>query len=192
MAGSTPIYGFPYPESSDLVANYPALGQDLAEEVETVIDSLPAATIVQVKNVFKNNAFSTTSTSYTDITGLTVNITPTSATNKILVIANVTLANAGDGSTGVRLLRGATVIGSASGQTGFYAGFPSRFISSADWAMRYSLTSAGSFSYLDSPASTSAQTYKIQMIAGASAALVNKSVYDGYAVSSITLMEVTA
>ncbi len=40
MAGSTPIYGFPYPESSDLVANYPALGQDLAEDIEGVIAGL--------------------------------------------------------------------------------------------------------------------------------------------------------
>jgi hypothetical protein len=38
--GTTPIYGFPYPDPSDLVANYPALGQDLAEDVETVISGL--------------------------------------------------------------------------------------------------------------------------------------------------------
>ena len=37
MPGTTPIYGFPYPESSDLVANYPGLGQNLAEDVETEI-----------------------------------------------------------------------------------------------------------------------------------------------------------
>jgi hypothetical protein len=42
MPGTTPIYGFPYPEPSDLVANYPTLGQDLAEEVETVISGLSA------------------------------------------------------------------------------------------------------------------------------------------------------
>jgi hypothetical protein len=41
MAGATPIYSFPYPESSDLVAAYPALGQDLAEDVETVIAAIP-------------------------------------------------------------------------------------------------------------------------------------------------------
>lgn len=34
MAGSTPIYGIPYPQPSDLVANYPALGEDLAEKVD--------------------------------------------------------------------------------------------------------------------------------------------------------------
>lgn len=40
MAGSTPIYGFPYPTSTDLVADYPAMGQDLATDVETVISGL--------------------------------------------------------------------------------------------------------------------------------------------------------
>jgi hypothetical protein len=40
MPGATPIYAFPYPDPSDLVANYPALGQDLAEDIETVIDGL--------------------------------------------------------------------------------------------------------------------------------------------------------
>lgn len=40
MAGSTPIYGFPYPQSTDLVADYPTLGQELATDVETVISGL--------------------------------------------------------------------------------------------------------------------------------------------------------
>jgi hypothetical protein len=34
MAGSTPIYGLPYPQASDLVANYPALGENLAETLD--------------------------------------------------------------------------------------------------------------------------------------------------------------
>lgn len=41
MAGTTPIYGFPYPEPTDLVADYPALGQQLAEDVEDTIAAIP-------------------------------------------------------------------------------------------------------------------------------------------------------
>jgi len=48
MAGATPIYSFPYPESSDLVAAYPALGQDLAEDIETVIAALPAGGLAHI------------------------------------------------------------------------------------------------------------------------------------------------
>jgi hypothetical protein len=38
--GTTPIYGFPYPDPSDLVANYPAMGQELAEDIEAVLPTL--------------------------------------------------------------------------------------------------------------------------------------------------------
>lgn len=51
MAGSTPIYGFPYPESSDLVANYPALGQDLAEDIESTISGLTLGALTLVNTI---------------------------------------------------------------------------------------------------------------------------------------------
>lgn len=37
MAGTTPIYGLPYPQSSDLVSAYPALGQDLATDLDGIL-----------------------------------------------------------------------------------------------------------------------------------------------------------
>lgn len=37
MAGTTPNYGLPYPQSGDLVSAYPALGQDLAEDLDTIL-----------------------------------------------------------------------------------------------------------------------------------------------------------
>jgi hypothetical protein len=71
MAGSTPIYGFPYPQPSDLVANYPALGQDLAEDVETVIAGLGAGlthinttTFSAVSSVSIDSVFSATYDNY--------------------------------------------------------------------------------------------------------------------------------
>lgn len=42
MAGSTPIYGLPYPEPSDLVANYPALGESLAETLDEKLPTYAA------------------------------------------------------------------------------------------------------------------------------------------------------
>jgi hypothetical protein len=79
--GSTPIYGFPYPDPSDLVANYPALGQDLAEDVETVINALPpgglrhinTTTFTSVSAVNVNNVFTSTYANYRIvINGLTI------------------------------------------------------------------------------------------------------------------------
>jgi len=42
MPGTTPVYGFPYPEPTDLVADYPSLGQQLAEDIEAVLPGLGA------------------------------------------------------------------------------------------------------------------------------------------------------
>ena len=50
---------------------------------------LPAGTVLQVVSVTKTDGFSTSSTTPVDITGLSASITPTSATSKILIIANV-------------------------------------------------------------------------------------------------------
>ena len=52
-------------------------------------DGLPSGSsggIIQVKSVTKTDPFDTLSTSYTDVTGLAVSITPTRADSKILVM----------------------------------------------------------------------------------------------------------
>ena len=51
----------------------------------TLATTATAGKILQVKQTLKTDAFSTNSTQYTDITGLSVNITPSSSSNKVLV-----------------------------------------------------------------------------------------------------------
>ena len=51
--------------------------------------SIPSGGILQIQSTTKTDTFSSSSTSFTDITGLSVNITPTSSTSKILVITSV-------------------------------------------------------------------------------------------------------
>jgi hypothetical protein len=63
--GTTPIYGFPYPDPSDLVANYPALGQDLAEDVETVIAALGSGLNVVTPTTIANSGGTATLTAST-------------------------------------------------------------------------------------------------------------------------------
>ncbi len=78
MPGTTPVYGFPYPEPTDLVADYPALGQSLAEDVETVISGLGGGlslihteTFSAVSSVSVNNVFTSTYNNYRLIVNLT-------------------------------------------------------------------------------------------------------------------------
>jgi hypothetical protein len=68
--GTTPIFGFPYPDPSDLVANYPALGQQLAEDVEDEIIASGGLSLISSTSfttqatVSFNNCFSATYQNY--------------------------------------------------------------------------------------------------------------------------------
>ena len=121
---------------------------------------LPSGTVLQVVSNTKTDTFSTTSASFTDITGLFVTITPISATSNILVMYTTTVGTlTGQYSVGLQLVRGATAIylgTAASARTRASSwGFSE---SSAYW-----LASLNGI-FLDSPATTSATTYKLQMI----------------------------
>ena len=178
--------GTPYVESSDLVANYPGVSLALANH----IDDLPQ-TIVQVLSVTKTDTFTTTSATFVDITGLTVTITPTSATNKILIFSDIQTSDTGN-VVSIVLLRNSTAIciGDAAG-TRAQASAASRIASSADARTQ-------SLNFLDSPATTSATTYKIQIKTSSPTAYVNRSGQDSDSsafartASTITVMEVSA
>ena len=116
-----------------------------------------AGAILQVVQTFKNDSFSTTSTSYVDITGFSVTITPSSTSNKILLLNFAGIST--DGSSSVQymnLLRGSTAIAQPSVSTGFSSTatmFPQSISNMISW----------SYSFLDSPSTTSATTYKWQI-----------------------------
>jgi hypothetical protein len=58
----------------------------LPENTGTLISTKSAGTVLQVVSTVKTNTFSTSSASPVDITGLSVSITPSSATSQILVM----------------------------------------------------------------------------------------------------------
>ena len=154
-------------------------------------DGLPAGSsggIIQIAYTQKTNDFECTSTSYVDITGMSCAITPQSASNKILVRVHMTVVDTGSPDTAAtfRLVRGSTVIGSDTGddRNGI--------------ALYYTGSSEGmqtvNFEYLDSPATTSATTYKVTMRGDSTDEVKinywpNNNQYRG--TSSITLMEVS-
>jgi hypothetical protein len=152
-----------------------------------------ASGVVQVKNAFKSDTFTTTSTSYVDITGLSISITPTSASNKILVFATVNgAAPAGVGNATLQLMRDATAIGN-----GDAAG--TRSVGIANYVNQSGYAENAGIGFLDSPATTSATTYKIQVKLqnGVGTVVINRSGTDTNDVSfarvssQITVMEVT-
>lgn len=174
-----------------------ANGQVLSTNGSGETSWVNAGKILQVVQATKLDTFSSSSTTGEDITGLSVTITPSSASSKILVMTDVKISGPrGDGG-GVLLLRGSTAIyqGDGSGSRAQYSHFSYGYSDTGIW---YGAISA-SLNYLDSPASTSALTYKLQAkVASASYPIyINRTASDTgvYAVSlpsSIIVMEVAA
>jgi len=126
-----------------------------------------------------------TTTSLAD-TGITATITPTSASSKILVLISQ-LCQA-DGNTneiaiGAKLLRGATTI-LDYGDYGFQIEYD-------QGATFFTSAVPGSISYYDSPATTSATTYKLQAKLSASGSRQASFQYD-VSPSTITVLEIGA
>ena len=160
----------------------------------TSVTALPAAIstgkVLQVVQASTNTLIDIASTSYTDI-GLSAAITPSSSSNKILVLANIQsdLFKQSNVFTraGYQLLRDTTSVYQIMNSTGIQAG-----TGSTGWAEIYASTVV---SYLDSPSSTSSITYKIQgkvHDTGSSNNLRCQSANDTTTISTITLMEVSA
>jgi len=149
--------------------------------------------ILQVVQAVKSDPFSTsTDNTWNDIAGMSASITPSSTTSKILVMCSVFGSSQSNGF--VRLLRGSTAIcvGDAAG-TRVQASTGS-FYTYADG----NITNTQPITFLDSPATTSATTYKIQVWINANSFYLNQdrggvdSADRARGASTITLMEVSA
>lgn len=146
--------------------------------------------VLQVVNVTYNTSTTVASTSYTD-SGLSASITPSSASSKILVIYGMPVQVSRDNYFAYgthRLLRGATAILE-----------PTTSQSSAGISIETSATENSvavnfmlSNSYLDSPATTSSTTYKIQVAAFNTTNSGNIVAQFAGGNSTITLMEIGA
>ena len=142
-----------------------------------------SGTVLQVVSTAKTDVFSSSSTSFTDVTGLSVAITPSSSSNKILVSVHFTAAATGANSPRFNLLRDSTNIAQPSGST------PSSLhlntSASQDGRM-------GSIVFLDSPSTTSETTYKLQGRTDGNSFVVNRRGDDANktSISTITVMEI--
>ena len=164
----------------------------------TGIDNIKAATgaVLQVVSVNKTDAFSTSSQSFVDIAGLTLSITPTSTSSKIVVDVDYTGSCLGHAS--IRLVRDSTPIYIGTGATGIQINVGMQFASNGTLNHAYQL-SKGTMKTLDSPSTTSAVTYKVQGAVPHHASYIlycnrihqnENNKFIGYGASSITLTEI--
>lgn len=148
--------------------------------------------VLQTVSAFKSDTSSSSSLTFADVTGLSVSITPSTTASKILVMPHVQWGAQTSINIFLKLFRDSTEIaqGDASGiRTRVFA--HSRGIDQFDGGTL-------STSFLDSPATTSAITYKVQFasFAAGSFVYVNRTHDDGNAAarprmgSTLTVMEI--
>jgi len=117
---------------------------------------LPAGSVLQVVQTTKNDTTSTTTSgSFTDITGMSVSITPSSASNKVLVMFSIVTSNSTSNQNDcVQLVRDSTAIAIGTGASSVNC---TLYVREQNDTVR-----PASMTFLDSPATTSAVTYKLQ------------------------------
>jgi hypothetical protein len=157
------------------------------------VTGLTTGKVLQVVSANKTDTASSTSESFVS-SGLEVSITPSSTSNKILVLAQPTIGgDAGSAALGVILQRDSTVLNQADAAS-------NRGRYSSEYWYQY-----GGYDihvmpiiYLDSPSSTSSLTYKVMYKTNSAsyAVYLNRSSADtdnssyGRGASTITVMEI--
>jgi len=157
---------------------------------------LSAGKVLQVVSATKTDTQSFSSSSFSDITGLSLSITPSSTSSKILVFGYAMVAwDSANAKLGINLVRNTTniLIGDAAGSRQRLTGF---------LYLGTTCTSVfpSAFNYLDAPSTTSATTYKIQAssLDNTGNVYVNRSFNDtdnstfARTASTITAMEISA
>jgi hypothetical protein len=189
-----PVLGYQTLENlSDTTIATPTTGQVLKYDGSDWVNGTDSVgKILQVVSAVKSDTSTTSSSTFGDISGLSVSITPSSTNSKILVMASINLgANQANSATYVRLVRDSTDI--FIGDTA-----DSRTRTTLDFATAAEAQTSNAITFLDAPATTSSTTYKLQFAAAVNGQLVavnrrftdGDSAQRGRTASSITVMEV--
>tara|TARA_R110002153_G_scaffold252863_1_gene410776 strand:+ start:276 stop:761 length:486 start_codon:yes stop_codon:yes gene_type:complete len=146
--------------------------------VTTLPSAIATGKVLQIVVASQTNAVTSTNTSYADITGLSVTLTPSSSSNKLYIMYNMQVSNsATSANDSLQIVRGSTAIIS-----------PSNY-----WRLQNNTFMAQlSGNFLDSPSTTSSTTVKAQWRAESGTITLNRRGDQGTvrSVSTIAVMEI--
>lgn len=145
--------------------------------VTTLPSAIATGKVLQVVSMTNNTQTTTTSASMVD-TPVTLAITPSSTSNKVLIIVNISsIRKNGDMGVELKLQTGSTVLSFFGGNIGDTGSSATQTVSGQGTT------------FLHSPSTTSAITYKVTFRTsnGGNTALINNN----GGTSSMTLMEIT-
>lgn len=128
--------------------------------------------ILQVVQATKTDTASVTGTTFSSV--FSASITPSATTSKVLVIANLSIGQAASNFVNIRLTRSASTL--LQGDT---AGSRTRVTTQANPGGAGTMSAAG-VCYLDSPSSTSALTYEIEIASHTTGAVFTEPIRNRY------------
>ena len=177
--------------SSGSTLEFGGAGDTVSVGSGATVSGFGGGKVLQVVSTVKTDTFSTASATMVEVTGLSASITPSSTSNKILVLADVAFGSSNLGF--YQLRRGGSEIAPAITASGYESSWG--FYPGSDSIELQPII------YLDSPSSVSSLTYSIYCRARSTSFVtcVNKSGNDAsgqnYSLrgaSYITLMEIVA
>ena len=151
--------------------------------------------VLQIQSTVKDDTTSASSeNTWEDISGMSVSITPASASNKILVLATVNVAVSNGTYYALRLEKASSVIFAGASPGNRSAGFAGKYDTGSNYVIH-----TDNMSFLDTAGGTSAITYKIAWYNpyGSSTRYLNRTPDDSNndyrfrTASSITVMEIS-
>ena len=158
-AGSTYVASSQLGTSANNVVQLTAAAKLPAVDGSLLTNTTAGGKVLQIQHAVVTAAtFTTGSTSFTDLTGMTISITPSATTSKILLTANFNFdTSATTHFAAFKALRGVTDLDVGDAASGR--------VRCALWGASYSnqATVNRSMTWLDSPSTTSATTYKLQI-----------------------------
>ena len=157
--------------------------------------------IVQIIQAVKTDTFATTAGAvWADVSGMSVSITPTSSSNKILIMVDMKGSGTAAASTiRSRLLRDSTPIYIGDAASSRPQGMGQFYVGGATTENIFYLAQLGG-TFVDSPATTSAVTYKVQIGGDSSSTTIyvnrtqgdrDTTYFDARVAASITVMEIS-
>jgi len=161
---------------------------------------LPTGSVLQVVQTTKTNTFSTTTATFGDVTGLTVSITPTSASNKILVAGVLQTSSSSNDMYKIQIAKNGTAIFVGDTVAGATSALSQLYLATSGSLGNWSTLPVPVY-YLDSPATTSAVTYswQVRVQTGGNTLWINRTsdqsgstTQNFYGASSIIVMEIAA
>ena len=137
-----------------------SVGADALSSSAIAAGDLPTGAILQVVSATKTGTQGFATNSFSDVSGMSVSITPSSTSNKVLIICHLSCGAQSGYRFAARLVRGSSDI-----LNGDSAGNRSRASVSHSGSGGNAVDETFCISHLDSPSTTSATTYKITVAA---------------------------